>query len=136
MKKVFPRHLILLLLLGSCVTTNSSFNKKEYRRSKPIATYSGMTNELEDGYLVLKENGYFKFYQKFWIVFTIKEADYMGRYSQKNDTLFLDWLNVNPKQIKYYLSGKCIIKASEKEVWFVDEITNERLWGLSLASNR
>ena len=136
MKSLSPKYLILLLILGSCATTNSSFNKKEYRRSKSIVTYSWMANELGDVYLILKENGYFKFYQKLWMIINIKEADYIGRYSRKNDTLFLDWLNVDPKQIKYYLSGKCIIKASEKEVWFVDEITNEKLWGLSLASNR
>ena len=136
MRNLSLKYLVLLLLLGSCATTNSSLNKKEYRRSKSIATYSGMTNELEDGYLILKENGYFKFSQKLWMVIRIKVADYTGRYSRKNDTLFLDWLNVDPKQIKYYLSGKCIIKASEKEVWFVDEITNEKLWGLSLALKR
>jgi hypothetical protein len=136
MRDLSPKYLILLLMLGSCATTSTSFNKKEYRRSKPIATYSGMTNELEDGCLILKENGYFEFDQKLWTIINIKEAGYIGRYSRKNDTLFLDWLNVDPKQIKYYLSGKCIINASEKEAWFVDEITNEKLWGLSMASNR
>ena len=136
MRSLSPKYLILLLMLGSCATTNSSFNKREYRKSKSIATYSGMMNELEDGYLILKENGYFKFYQKLWMIINIKEGDYFGRYSQKNDTLFLDWLNVDPKQIKYYLSSRCIINASEKEVCFVDEITYKKLWGLSLASNR
>ncbi len=34
-----------------------------------------MTNELEDGYLILKENGYFKFYQKLWMIINIKEVD-------------------------------------------------------------
>ncbi len=75
MRSLSPKYLILLLMLGSCATTNSSFNKNEYRRSKSIATYSGMTNELEDGYLILKENGYFKFYQKLWMIINIKEVD-------------------------------------------------------------
>jgi hypothetical protein len=136
MKNLFPKYLILLLMLSSCATTKSSFNKKEYRRSKSIAIYSGMADELQDGYLVLKENGYFEFYQKLWVIISMKEAEYIGHYSRKNDTLYLDWLHVDPKQIKSYLSSKCIIKTSEKEVWFVDEITNERLWGLSLASRR
>lgn len=136
MKIKFSTYLILLLMLGSCGTASHSFSKKKYRRSATITTYSRMVNELETENLVLKENGYFEFYQIFWMVFTIKEADYIGRYSQKNDTLFLDWLHVNPKQVKYYLSGKCIINTSEKEVWFVDDATNERLRGLSVASRR
>ena len=98
------------MLLGACATTNSSINKKEYKRSKSIAIYSGMTNELEDGYLVLKENGYFKFYEKWWLGISIKENEYIGHYSQKNDTLFLDWLNIDPKQIKNY----CLVNVLSK----------------------
>ena len=136
MKFPFLQYFILLLMVSSCATADRSLNKKEYRRSKPIATYSSMANELEDGYLVLKENGYFQFYQKLWIGISIKENEYIGRYSLNNDTLYLNWLSADPKRIKYYLSRKCIIKSSEKQAWFVDEITNERSWGLSLVSNR
>ena len=112
------------------------FNKKEYRRSKPIATYVGMGNDLQDGYLVLKENGYFKFYQKLWLGITLKQDEYAGRYSQSGDTLYLDWLQTDPKKIKNYLSRKCIITPSKKRVWFVDETTNKLLWSLSLASKK
>jgi len=56
----------------------------------------------------------------------------VGRYSQKNDTLYLNWLDTDPKQIKYYLSKKCVFDSTTKSLWFIDELSNQRLWGLGL----
>ena len=81
---------------------------------------------------MLKENGYFKFYQKLWLIVSIKQGESVGRYALQGDTLYLNWLNTDPKQIKYYLSKKAVIDSTSKSLWFIDERTNERLWGLGL----
>jgi len=133
MNKNILKYLLLVLTFSSCGTSNKTFDYKEYRKSKVLATYTGMGNELQDGYLVLKENGYFKFYQKLWLIVSIKQGESVGRYSQMKDTLYLNWLDTDPKQIKYYLSNKCIIDSTTKSLWFIDELSNQRLWGLSLA---
>jgi hypothetical protein len=132
MKKSLIKYFLFLLILTSCAAANKTFDKKKYRQSKTLATYTGMANELQDGYLVLKENGYFEFYEKLWVIVSIKQGEYAGRYSQKDDTLYLDWLDTDPKQIKYYLSKKCTIDPATKSLWFIDELTNQRLWGLGL----
>lgn len=134
MKNNFLKYLLFVLTLSSCAATNRTFDKNEYRKSKTIAKYAGMANELQDGYLVLKENGYFKFYQKLWLIVSIKQGESVGRYSQTTDTLYLNWLDTKPKQIKYYLSKKCVIDSTTKSIWFIDELTNQRLWGLGLTS--
>jgi hypothetical protein len=136
MKNVFLKYFIFSLALSSCATTKEGFKKKEYKNSKKLATYTGMANELQDGYLVLKENGYFKFYQRLWLIFNIKQGESVGRYSQNNDTITLNWLDTDPKQIKYYLSKKCVIDSTTKSLWFIDELTNQRLWGLGLTQNK
>jgi hypothetical protein len=136
MKITIVKYFLFVLTLSSCSTANKTFDKREYRKSKTLATYSGMANEFQDGYLVLKENGYFKFYQKLWLIVSIKQGESVGRYSQKNDTLYLNWLDTDPKQIKYYLSKKCVIDSTTKSLWFIDELSNQRLWGMGLTLNK
>ena len=123
--------LVVFIILQSCGVSNKLFDKKQYRKSEMITTYSGMANEFQDGYLVLKENNYFQFYQKTWIIINLKQGDYVGRYYQSNDTVYLNWLGTNPKKIKYYMSNKCIVDSATKSLWFVDEVTGEKLWGLN-----
>jgi hypothetical protein len=130
MKKSLLQYFFFVLIFSSCATNKLDFNKKEYRKSNTLVKYSGNENELQDGYLVLKENGYFKFYEKLWLIVTIKQGEYIGRYSQKDDTLYLNWSNKDTKQIKPYLSKKCIIDSTTKSLWFIDELDNKRLWGL------
>ncbi|MGC4099861.1 hypothetical protein [Ferruginibacter sp.] len=132
MSSRFLKYFALLLFLSSCGVSNKDFDKKRYRRSKTLAVYSGMANEFQDGYMVLKEHNYFKFYQTFWLIVTIKQGGYTGRYDIKNDTLYLNWGKTDPKQIKYYLSNKCLVDSSTKSLWFIDEISNSKLWGLGL----
>lgn len=136
MKNKILKYFLFISTLYSCGVTNKSYEKKEYKKAKLIATYSGIANEFQDGYLVLKENGYFKFYQKFWLIVTLKQSESIGRYSQKNDTLILNWLDKDPKQIKYYLSKKCIIDSTTKNLWFINELTNQRLWRLNLIQQK
>jgi hypothetical protein len=132
MRITLVKYFLFILTLSSCATANKNFEKKRYRKSKTLATYSGGANELQDGYLVLKENGYFNFYQKLWLIVSIRQTGYVGRYAQLGDTLYLNWLNTDPKQIKYYLSKKAVIDSTSGSLWFIDERTNERLWGLGL----
>jgi len=129
MKKSLVKYLLFVLMCTACATSNTNINKREFRKSKSLVTYSGMANEFQDGYLILLENGYFKFYQKFWLIVSIKQGEYLGRYSQVNDTIHLNWLDTDPKEIKYYLSNKCIIDTGTNHLWFVDELTNKKLWG-------
>jgi len=132
MRKSAGTYILIAVMLCSCAAAgNSSFSKKEYKRSKPLVTYSGMTNELQDGYLVLKQNNYFEFYQKIWLGITIRQAKYVGRYTQSKDTIYLDWMENNPKTIKNYLSSKCVTDSGKNSLWFIDEVTNEKLWGIS-----
>lgn len=130
MKNKVYKLLLLLLILHSCGVSNKSVDSRHYRKSKKLATYSGMANEFQDGYLILKENNYFQFYQKFWLIVSIKQSDYVGRYYQSNDTLYLNWGNFDPKEIKYYMSSKCVIDSTTKSLWFLDEATDKRLWSL------
>ena len=134
MKNTLLKYFLFALTLSSCATGNKTFDKKVYRKSKTLAKYTSMANELQDGYLVLKENGYFKFYQKTWLIVSIKQGESVGRYSQISDTLYLNWLDTDPKQIKYYLSKKCVIDKTTRSLWFIDELNNQRLWGLSLTT--
>jgi len=122
--------MLLPLIFSAFVSTHKTVNRKEYRKSKELATYKGMENEFQDGYLILKENGYFVFYEKTWMVVSIKHGKTIGRYSMKSDTLHLNWLETNPQKIKQYISSKCIIDSTTKSLWFVDEIENKRLWKL------
>jgi hypothetical protein len=131
MIKNFLLYCFFLLLLISCTAGNKTFNKKEYRHSKTLVTYSAMANELEDGYLLLKENGYFTYYQRIWIIGNLKEGAYVGRYAQKSDTVYLNWLKADPRQIKSYLSNKAVMDSSGKRFHFVDERTDEVLWRLN-----
>jgi hypothetical protein len=55
MKRIYVKYLLLILLVASCATAHKGINKKEFRRSKTLVTYSGMGDDLQDGYLVLKE---------------------------------------------------------------------------------
>jgi hypothetical protein len=131
--KLYSYKLILfLLIITSCATSSHDFNNREYRKSKSLFTYKAMANELQDGCLILKENNYFKYYDKLWLVVNIKLGEYIGRYSQSNDTIYLNWLGSDPKNIHPYLSNKCIVDSSTKSLWFIDNSTNERLWGLKL----
>ena len=136
MKINLLKYLLFVLTLSSCATANKTFDKKEFRKSKALATYTGMENGLQDGNLVLKENGYFKFYEKLWLIVSIKQDEWVGRYSQKNDTLYFNWLDTDPKQIKYYLSKKCVLDSTTKSLWFIDELGNQRLWGMRLTLNK
>ncbi len=126
-----PILIVLLFMLAACASSKPSF-----RRSKPIATYYGMEDMLGDGYLTLKENGYFRYYEKRWVVFMVKMNEYHGRYSRKDDTIILDWLDADPKKIKYFLSKKCVVKDSSRKIWFVDETNGRFLWGLSLVGRK
>ena len=130
MKRTYVKYLLFILLVTSCATAHKSINKKEFRRSKTLVTYSGMGDDLQDGYLVLKENNYFLFYQRIWLVGNIKHGEYIGRYDQQNDTLYLNWLGTDPQKIKYYLSAKCAIDATAKQLWFIGDSSNLKLWRL------
>ena len=136
MRSSILKYFLMLLILESCASSNSKFNNKEFKKSKTLAGYSGMENEFQDAYLVLKENGNFKFYQKYWVIFSFKQAPYIGTYLRKNDTLYLNWVDADPKQIRYYLSNKCVIDSANESLWFLDEITNKRLWGMGSARNK
>ena len=126
----------LVIIFYSCANANKTIDKRKFKKSKSVSVYTGMANEFEDGYLVLKENGYFKFYQKFWFIVSIKQGESIGQYSQSNDTLYLNWLDKDPKQIKHYLSKKCIIDSSTKSLWFIDEQNGHRLWEMRQSSKK
>jgi hypothetical protein len=129
----FPVAIFFLLVITmGCRTSEAVYNKREFRRSKIIATYSTMANELQDDYLVLKENNYFKFYQTIWMVATIKLGPFTGTYTQSNDTIFLNWMGVNPQEIRPFLSGRCIIDSSADEIWFLDQFSDIRIKSLAL----
>jgi hypothetical protein len=126
----------MLLILQSCASSNSKFNNNEFKKLKTLAGYSGMENEFQDAYLVLKENGNFKFYQKYWVIFSFKQAPYIGTYLRKNDALYLNWIDTDPKYIKYYLSNKCVVDPTKESLLFVDETTNQPLWSMSLTRKK
>ncbi len=130
MKAILFIESLLLLALLSCAPPMENFRRSEYRKSRPVATYSGMANEFEDGFLVLKENGYFRYYHTFWLLVNIRESSYRGRYTESHDTLYLSWPVKDPRQIKPFLSRICIRDSAAKTLWFVDEKSGERLWGL------
>lgn len=95
-----------------------------------------MANELVDDYFILKSNNYFKFYKKLWMVVSIKMSAYPGRYTQKKDTLFLTWMDGDPKKISPYLSNKCIIDSISKELWFLDDLTGVKVKSMTLRANK
>jgi len=132
MTMYFYRLIIFIILFSSCAAGNRTVDKKKYRHSKTLVTYSGMANEFEDGYLQLKENGYFKYYQRIWLLGNLKEGAYIGRYTQSNDTIYLNWLNADPKKIKNYLSSIAVKDTTVKSVSFIDEVSGERLWSIGL----
>lgn len=88
-----------------------------------------MANELQDGFLILKDNGKFRFHMNLWMILNFKTSKNTGTYVQVKDTLFLDWEGTDPKNIKPYLSRKCILDSSGM-LWFVEEHTNKKLWSM------
>ena len=124
-----------LLLIASCATSNKSQDSKEFKKAKTVVTYSGMKNELGDGYMIFKANNYFMYYGKQWAVVNIKQNEVIGRYTQTNDTIYLNWLGADPKKIYRNLSNKCVIDTTAKQLWFLDEAINKRVWGLNLSRN-
>lgn len=133
-KHIYFILLLTLVTLLACTSEKHLISGKEYRKSKPIVTYCGMANELQDGCLVLKENGYFSFRQKLWLIITINLHSYKGKYTQEGDTVYLKWNKFNPKTIWPFLSNKCFIDSVNKSIWFIEEGTNEKLWGAGLKS--
>ncbi|GAB4093793.1 hypothetical protein GCM10028786_27200 [Flaviaesturariibacter terrae] len=110
-------------------------DRRAYRKSKVLATYSGMVSEFEDGYLQLRENGYFTYYEKIWLVLTLKKGTYAGRYSQRGDTLRLDWLGTAPGRVHYFISDRCVADPATGNLWFVDS-SSKRLWELRRTAGR
>ena len=125
-----------LVLAMGCGTSKLGYNKREFRRSETIATYSTMANELQDDYLVLKENNYFEFHQTIWMVATIKQVGYVGTYTQSNDTIFLNWIGVNPQEIRPFLSSKCIIDSTANQIWFLEQVSDIRIKSLTLRGKK
>ena len=95
-----------------------------------------MANELQDDYFVLKENNYFTFYQTIWLVATIKQVAYIGTYTKANDTILLNWIGVNPQEIRPFLSSKCIIDSVANEIWFLDRVVDLRIKRMSLTRKK
>jgi hypothetical protein len=126
---------ILFITLG-CGTSRVGYNKREFKKSKIIAKYSTMANELQDDCFVLLENNYFKFYQTIWMVATIKQVGYVGTYTQSNDTIFLNWMGVNPQEVRPFLSSKCIIDTATNKIWFLDQVADLRIKSLSLTRKK
>lgn len=124
--------LSLLVLLG-CGSSQPEFDKSEFRRAKLLCRFTGMANELEDANLELRANGYFAYYSTLWLGVTIKQATFRGRYFKQSDTIYLNWIQIDPKSIKPYLSRKCLVDSNSKRLWFVDEQTGERFLGLHLS---
>ena len=133
MKKAF--YAVGVIVLTACAATGSS-SDKAYSKAKTISVYSGNANELQDGTLVLKEGGYFSFYLQTWFLLSTKHSGVVGRYTQRNDTIHLNWLTADPKKIKPYLSDICVIDPVSRNLWFVDTVTHQRLWELRLQPNK
>ena len=100
---------LILAILQSCAVSNSRSSSKEFKKSKTLASYSGMVNEL---------------------------TPYFGTYLQKNDTLYLRWIDIDPKKIKYFLSNKCVVDSTKRRLQFVDERLVRPLWDMSLTRNK
>ena len=64
-----------------------------------LQTYRGGQNELEDGYIIFKENNYFKYYEEVWLIISVKQREFIGRYSKFNDTVY--WIGSVLTQRKY-----------------------------------
>lgn len=94
--------------------------------------YSQMANEFADDYFVLKENGFFEYYQKLWVIVNIRMVSYKGRYTQAGDTLTLDWLGTDPKRLRYYLSHTALLDSSKAGIMFVDELAGKEIRHMSL----
>jgi|GEM_PF-1490520 len=130
MNRSFYKLLFFLFVLAGCAGNNRAFDK-ELRKSKSVRTYKGNVNEFQDGYLVLKENNYFVYYDRLWVLFNLKQGEYTGRYSQSNDTLYLNWQNANPRNIHQFLTSTCVLDTSKKSIWFFDVAVNNKVWGLN-----
>jgi hypothetical protein len=131
MKRSFYKLLFFLLVLAGCAGNNRAFYKG-LRKSKSVRTYKGSVNEFQDGYLVLKENNYFVYYDRIWLLFNLKQVDNAGRYTQSNDTLYLNWLSGDPRSIHQFLTNTCVLDSAQKGIWFFDVAENNKTWGLNL----
>lgn len=135
MNRIFPLYFLLAMAFFSCATRHPALSDP-YQHAAQLATYRGPTTDMQDGYLVLTKNGYFKFYEEACPLYCMKDKDYFGRFSQTNDTLYLDWQGTDPKKVKHFLSRKCVVDTATKSLSFIDEVTNQRLWKITMVTTK
>jgi hypothetical protein len=117
------------LFILSCTSTGPGFKRKGYRKSVTIATFREMANEFDDVYLVVKSNGYFKFYKKSWLLFGLKYNTFIGRFDQFGDTLQLHWGN-DPTAYYTRMSDRLLADSSRHQLWVLDINTGAKEWSL------
>jgi hypothetical protein len=66
------------------------------------------------------------------MIATIKQVGYVGTYTQSKDTISLNWMGVDPKQIRPFLSSKCIVDSVNNKISFLDEDSGLPVQSLSL----
>ena len=70
---------------------------------------------MNDAYFVIRENYFFEFYRQLFD--SVKNTSYPGRYTQKGDTLLLNFYNKKGEEI---LGRKALINPNKKEIIFFD----------------
>ena len=113
----FP--ICILSALGCAKTMSSQKTVKDALAVK----YTTPGNELEDDLLYLKKNGRFVFFRKNVLVPIVRTGIYEGTYKLKQDTVIFNWQEVEPSNIRNWLSHQCLIDSETKSIHFLNGLT-------------
>lgn len=116
MNNLFPAIFLILVMTSSC-SVKSSFHRDKalFDRSGVIQNFKS-SGEGVDSYFQLKENNFCEFYIQLFD--TVKTTVYPGRYTNKGDTLLLNFYD---KKALSLLGSKAIMSTNKKEIIFFDD---------------
>ena len=112
----------LLLSLTSLYSCSRSFqrDRSKFESSAVIKKYTAI-GDMNDSYFEIRENNFFQFYMQLFD--SVKNTSYPGRYTQKGDTLYLNFYDKKGIDI---LGSKALINERKKEIVFFDHFPGIR----------
>ena len=110
------RYILFIFMVISFASCGSlgSFNKDKMAfESSPVTMSFKSVADMNDAYLVIKENNFFEFYHQLFD--SVKNNSYPGRYNLVNDTFYLKFYDKKGMDI---LGSKAIIEKADNKIIF------------------
>lgn len=111
-KKLVPILIITVYLQGCSPTAKFNRDRNHFESSAVTMTFKSVAN-MNDAYFTIRENNYFEFYRQLFD--SVKNSSFPGRYSNKGDTLLLNFYD---KKGLHLLGKKAVINQEKHEILF------------------